>query len=125
MSFPLLALCELVEAAVLDGQPECASAAAEELSQDAAASGTAFARGKAAHARALISDGEETAASYLEAIELLSETRMAIHPARARLGYGRWLRGTDQKATARQQLRLAHADLAAMGAAAFAEQARR
>lgn len=123
--FPLMALSELIEAAVLDDQPECACAAAEKLSRDAAASGTAFARGKAAHARALISDGEEAAASYQEAIELLSETRMAIHLARARLGYGRWLRGTDQKATARQQLRLAHADLAAMGAAAFAEQARR
>jgi DNA-binding CsgD family transcriptional regulator len=125
---PLLtmqALCELVEAAARSDQLERAGIAAQQLSVIAAASGTEFALGLAAHARALIADGDSADELYREAIERLSRTRMATHLARARLNYGEWLRRSNRRIDARTQLRLAHAALAAMGALGFAERARR
>jgi DNA-binding CsgD family transcriptional regulator len=123
--FPVFTLPELVEAAAYSDQPERARVASEQLTEVAIASGSDFARGKAAHARALVTDGESADAPYQEAIELLSKTRMAIHVARARLGYGRWLRSMNRRTDARAQLRSAHESFVAMGAAAFAAQARR
>jgi len=108
----------------LSDQPERARVASEQLTEVATASGSDFARGKAAHARALITDDQSADALYREAIESLSRTRMAIHLARTRLSYGRWLRRMDRRANARAELRSAHGAFAEMGAAAFAEQAR-
>jgi len=56
---------------------------------------------------------------------LLGRTRMATHMARARLSYGEWLRRENRRIEARDQLRPAFGALAAMGAQAFAERARR
>ena len=118
------ALSELVEAAVGSGQPDRAAAACERLSAIAAASGTDWAYGMAALARALLADGDVADELYREAIELLSHTRMATYLARARLCYGEWLRRTDRRAEAGTQLRAAFDAFAAMGANAFAERAR-
>jgi DNA-binding CsgD family transcriptional regulator len=119
------ALTELVEAAVRGGQPDRAAAACERLSAVAAASGTDWARGAAALARALLADGDVADELYREAIELLSHTRMATFLARARLCYGEWLRRTDGRSEASTQLRAAFDAFSAMGANAFAERARR
>ncbi len=119
------ALYELVEAAARSAQHERACAAADQLSQLAAASGTSWARGAAARSRALVSEGRDAEAEYREAIELLGGTRMATHLARARLVYGEWLRRQKRRAEARDQLRSAFDALTSMGAEAFAERARR
>ena len=119
------ALSELVEAAAGSCRPERAAAASERLSAVAAASGTAGARGAAALARALVTDGDAAESHYREAIRLLSGTRMASRLARARLCYGEWLRRADRCAEAAPELRVAFEAFTTMGAKAFAERARR
>jgi DNA-binding CsgD family transcriptional regulator len=119
------ALYELVEAAARSDQAERACAAADQLSQLAAASGSSWARGAAARSRALVSGGRAAEEQYREAIELLCGTRMATHLARGRLVYGEWLRRQKRRAEARDQLRSAFDALTSMGAEAFAERARR
>ena len=119
------ALAELVEAAVRSGQQQHAAVAADELSAVAAASGSGWARGAAARARALLAGGRTAESLYRQAIELLGGTRMAAHLARARLSYGEWLRRENRRADARAQLRPAFEDLTSMGAQGFAERARR
>src|SRR6476661_2163503 len=101
-----------------------AQAAADQLSGIAVASGTAWARGVAASARALVSGITGTEGLHREAIDLLSRTRMAIHGARARLAYGEWLRRQNRRVDARRELRLAYEQFAAMGVEAFRERAR-
>ena len=119
------ALYELVEAAARSGQRERAAAAAGRLSAIATASGSDWALGAAARSRALLAGGRAADDLFCGAIEMLSKTRMAAHLARARLSYGEWLRRENHRAKAREQLRAAHEMLAAMGAAGFAERARR
>ena len=120
-----VALPELIEAAVRAGQPERAAAASEQLTSRASASGTAWGLGLAARSRALTSTGSDAEAHYREAIERLSNCRMATHLARAHLVYGEWLRREGRRRDARDQLRIAHEMLSAMGAEAFAERAAR
>ncbi len=119
------ALAELAEAAARSDQRERASAAADQLSGIASASGSEWARGVAARSRALVSGGRAADDLYAEAIELLSKTRMATQLARARLCYGEWLRRENRRIEARGQLRPAFEAFTAMGAGAFAERARR
>jgi len=119
------ALYELAEAAARSDQRERARAAADQLSQLAAASASNWALGAAARSRALVSGGRTAEEEYREAIELLGKTRMATHLARARLVYGEWLRREKRRIDARDQLRSAFDALASMGAEAFAERARR
>lgn len=119
------ALPELVEAAARGNQPERASAAAAKLSGIASASGSEWARGAAAWSGALVSEGHGAEDLYLEAVELLSKTRMATHLARARLCYGEWLRRENRRTAARSQLRPAFEAFSAMGATAFAGRASR
>ncbi len=118
------ALPELVEAAVRAGHREVATAAADRLAARARASGTAWARGTAARALALVGDGTATEDLHLQAVEELATAGMAGHLARARLSYGEWLRRAGRRHQARDQLRAAHDLLEAMGAAGFAERAR-
>jgi DNA-binding CsgD family transcriptional regulator len=119
------ALCELVEAAARSGRQEVALDATDRLSQRTAASGTAWAKGTEAGARALVADGDHADVLHRCAIEQLSRTRMASHLARARLTYGEWLRGAGRRADAGAQLHEAYEAFASMGAAGFAERARR
>jgi DNA-binding CsgD family transcriptional regulator len=119
------ALAELAEAAARTGQRERAAAAASQLSAIASASGTAWARGVAARSQALASDGQAAEGLYAEAVELLRKTRMATQLARTRLCYGEWLRRANRRTDARDQLRAAYEAFEAMGARAFADQAKR
>jgi DNA-binding CsgD family transcriptional regulator len=116
------ALVELVEAGVRDGQPEEAAAAYDRLSERTTASGTEWALGVEARARALLSDDE---APYQESIERLTRSRAALELERSRLVYGEWLRRKNRRTDARDILRSAYEGFSDMGAEAFAERARR
>ncbi len=120
-----LAHSELVEAACRTGHPERATAALEQLSSRALASGTPWGLGLAARSRALASTGPIAEEQYREAIDRLRECRMATQLARAHLVYGEWLRREGRRLAARQQLRTAHQLLSDMGAEAFAARAAR
>ena len=122
---PRWALAELIEAAVRSGSPQAAYNSLDQLSETAQASGTDWALGAEACARALLSEGMAAEDQYREAIERLARTRVRLNLARAHLLYGEWLRRADRGADARAQLTTAHDMLSQFGADAFAERARR
>jgi DNA-binding CsgD family transcriptional regulator len=124
-SFVTLALPEMVEAAARAGQHEQARAAFERLDLRARASGTQWALGVTACARALITPGNSAEEHYREAIERLADSRMIGLLGRAHLVYGEWLRREGRREHARKQLRTAHRLLTDMGALGFAERATR
>jgi DNA-binding CsgD family transcriptional regulator len=117
------ALSELAEAAARSGHHDVARVAVARLSERAAASGTAWAKGTSARSRALIEDGELAENLHRQAIESLGQCRMTAHLARARLTYGEWLRRVNRRVDARAQLRTAYDMFAAMGADGFANRA--
>jgi DNA-binding CsgD family transcriptional regulator len=119
------ALYELIEAASRSGQRAVAIEATDRLAEHTGASGTAWAKGTEARSRALVEDGEAADEFYREAVERLGSTRMAAHQARARLIYGEWLRRQGRRVEAREQLRSTHDAFVSMGAAGFADRAKR
>jgi DNA-binding CsgD family transcriptional regulator len=123
--FFMTALPDLVEAAVRCGKLDEAGSAVDALCVKTQASGTAWARGVEARARALISEGEDADALYREAISQLDESRLRAECARAQLLYGEWLRRQNRRVDARRQLRAAHDAFATMGAGPFADRAAR
>ena len=118
------AAVELVEAAVRSGEMEIAADTFSRLREATSASGTDWALGVEARARALLSDGAEADRSYREAIERLGRTRIRTELARAHLVYGEWLRRERRRTEARAQLHVAHNMFDAMGMQAFAERTR-
>ncbi|MGW3247364.1 LuxR C-terminal-related transcriptional regulator [Streptomyces sp. NPDC001070] len=119
------ALAELIEAAVRSGQSEAAVAALDNLTERTRTSGTQWALGVGACARALMADDQAADALYQEAIEYLGGCRIAIHLARARLLYGEWLRRRNRRQESRAQLRCAYRAFSGFGADGFAERARK
>jgi hypothetical protein len=119
------ALYELVEAASRCGQHAVAREAADRLSERASRHGTEWAKGTVARSWALVEPAGAADELHRQAIDWLGQSRMSAHLARARLTYGEWLRRENRRVEARHQLRLAYDTLAKMGAAGFAERARR
>ena len=119
--YAAFSLAELIEAQVAGGRPDGAAEALDRLEQRARAAGTDWALGVYARSRALVTGDE---ASYREAIERLSRTRIRVESARAHLVYGEWLRRAGRRAAAREPLRAAYERFHGMGAQAFAERAR-
>ncbi len=119
------AAAELVEAAARSGQPELAAEAMRGLSESASAAGTGWALGIRARSLALLSGGAAAEDRYQAAIDHLGRSAARVDLARAHLLYGEWLRRENRRVDAREQLRQAHETLGAIGAAAFAERARR
>ncbi len=118
-------LPELVEAAVRSGEPELAADALGRLRQRTQVAGTEWALGIEARCAALLSDTALAEGLYQEAIERLGRCRVALDLARAHLLYGEWLRRRGRRVDAREQLRSARARFVEMGAAAFAQRAKR
>jgi DNA-binding CsgD family transcriptional regulator len=119
------ALPELVEAAARSGRAEIARESLDQLRRRTSASGTNWAKGTEARASALLADGESAEQLHRAAIEALAQSRIAAHLARARLGYGEWLRRENRRVDAREQLHQAYDVFVTMGASGFAERARR
>ncbi|WP_433158273.1 helix-turn-helix transcriptional regulator [Kribbella sp. CA-247076] len=120
------ALGELVEAAVRCRRPREAADALTALQRKTRDSDERWGLGLEARARALVQNddaGAETA--YVEAIEVLGQTRLRPELARAHLVYGEWLRRQGRRADARAELRAAHDLFAAIGMEAFVERTRR
>jgi DNA-binding CsgD family transcriptional regulator len=116
-------LPELIEAAVRVGNSELAAEAVPRLTERASASGTDWALGVAARSRALV-DEERAENLFIEAIERLGKTRMAVDLARGHLLYGEWLRRQRRRLDARSELRIAYDMFSEFGMEAFAERTR-
>ena len=117
-------LAELIEAAVRAGTPDLAADARSRLAQMAGASGTNWALGLAARSEALFLDDQPAEELYVEAVERLGRSRIAVDLARAHLLYGEWLRRRRRRIDARAQLRTAHDLFSDFGMEAFSERAR-
>jgi DNA-binding CsgD family transcriptional regulator len=115
-------LAELIEGGARAARPDEAAAALERLSEQTRATGTEWALGVEARCRALLTDNESL---YRESVERLARSRAVLELARSRLLYGEWLRRENRRTDAREVLRAAHDSFSQMGAAAFAERARR
>jgi DNA-binding CsgD family transcriptional regulator len=123
--FSMWAAVELIEGAARSGHQEQAADALERLSEATRASGTDWALGVEASARALLSEGEGAERLYREAIDRLARTRVRVFLARAYLRYGEWLRRERRRTDARRELRIAYRMFDTMGAEGFAERTRR
>jgi DNA-binding CsgD family transcriptional regulator len=119
------AAAELVEAAARSGMTGAAAGTYRWIAEMTSASGTDWALGVEARARALVTEGDAAEGAYEDAITHLSRTRVRAELARAHLLYGEWLRRQRRRTEAREQLRTAQDMLEAMGMAAFAERAGR
>jgi len=120
-----LVISELAEAAARTGDQAAATAALDWLSERTRATRTEWALGIEARVRALLSEGEAADVCYQESIDRLGRTRLRPELARSQLLYGEWLRRQNRRGDARDQLRMAHDRLDAIGMEAFAGRARR
>jgi DNA-binding CsgD family transcriptional regulator len=124
-------LTELIEAATRSGRTDLAAEALHRLAAKARASGTHWALGMEARARAVLgasdgdSDGDGAEGSYRAAVEHLGRARVRAELARTHLLYGEWLRRANRRVDARAELTTAREMFIAMGMAGFAERARR
>lgn len=125
LGFYSWALHELVEAASHIGELHAAREAIGHIEERAGASGTPWGLGAMASARALLADNADADRLFNEALDQLSRSRVAVHRARAHLGYGEWLRRVNRRGDARRHLNEAHDMFARMGARGYAERARR
>jgi DNA-binding CsgD family transcriptional regulator len=116
---------ELLEAATRSDNGELADLALERIVAATSFARTDSAQGILARSRALLSEGASAERLYGEAIEWLGRSLLRPELARAHLLYGEWLRRESRRADAREQLRIAHRQLTAIGMEAFAERARR
>jgi DNA-binding CsgD family transcriptional regulator len=122
--YQMMVISEFAEAASHTGDTKLVIAARHRMSERARATPTDWAMGIEARLRALLGD-DDADASFRESIERLDRAGLRLEVARGHLLYGEWLRRAGKRIKAREQLRSAHEMLVAMGAAAFAERARR
>ena len=119
-----LGLPDLVEAAARCGDMDIAEQALTRLSERASASGTAWARGLLARARALVANGDEADEHFRVALDELSRSTIATDTARTQLLYGEWLRRARRRKEARGPLHEALEFFETIGASGFAARAR-
>jgi DNA-binding CsgD family transcriptional regulator/tetratricopeptide (TPR) repeat protein len=125
MGFYGWCLVELIEAATHLGDRETAAWALREFEERAGSSGTDWGLGAVAAARAQLATNDLADGLFTEAIERLERANIGLFLARTRLSYGEWLRRTNRRTDARQQLNTAYEMFTRMGAQGFAERARR
>jgi ATP/maltotriose-dependent transcriptional regulator MalT len=119
-----LVVPELAEAAPRTGDVALVRAALDWLSERTQVTPTQWSLGIEARVCGLLSEGDAADRLCRESIAHLGRTRVRAQLARSHLLYGEWLR-RRRRLDAREQLRIAHDMLEAMGMEAFAERARR
>jgi DNA-binding CsgD family transcriptional regulator len=119
------ALSELIEAGSRTGQTRLAADALGQLAEATSIGQTDWGQGIYARSRALLTGGEDAERWYREAVDRLSRVGFRPELARAHLLYGEWLRREHRRSDAREPLRTAYELFGGMGAAAFADRARR
>jgi DNA-binding CsgD family transcriptional regulator len=122
-AFGMWVLPEMIEAAARSGDTRQAAAVTEQLLSRTTLSGTDYAAGQAARARALVAAGAGAEAHYQEAASRFAHAGTALPLARVHLLYGEWLRRERRQREARDQLRLAQEMFTRIGALAFAGRA--
>jgi DNA-binding CsgD family transcriptional regulator len=120
----LLATPDLVEAFIQAGRRDEARDAFGPLAGFAASAAPSWARALAARCRALLADGAEAEAAYVEALELFGTVDRSFDRARTQLLYGSYLRRQRRRADARDQLRAAIDGFERLSAEPWAERAR-
>ncbi|MEU9329944.1 AAA family ATPase [Streptomyces canus] len=116
---------DLAEAAARTGDRGAVDDVLKWLSERTRTVPTDWSLGIEARLRAFLAHGSQAEGLYQESIKHLGRTRVRVELARAHLLYGEWLRREKRRADAREQLAMAHDMLAAMGAGAYADRARR
>jgi DNA-binding CsgD family transcriptional regulator/tetratricopeptide (TPR) repeat protein len=123
LAYDSVVLAELAEAASRTGDLALIQAALERVSEYSRAAPGDWVLGIEARVRAL-AGGDEVERDYRDSIACLERARIRSELARSHLLFGEWLRREGRRVDAREQLRIAHEMLSAMGADAFAERAR-
>jgi DNA-binding CsgD family transcriptional regulator len=118
-----VALADLVESATRCGEKDVAEHAVAQLSDQAEASGTSWARGLLLRSRALLATGGEADGLFRSALDELSRSTLVTEQARTSLLYGEWLRRARRRRDARQPLQDALETFEASGAERFASRA--
>jgi DNA-binding CsgD family transcriptional regulator len=118
-------LSELVESAMHTGRPDLAEEAHARLSARARRSGTEWALGMEARARALVTGDGAAEDAFTASIQHLGRARVRAELARSHLLYGEWLRQSGRQLDARRELRTANEMFTAMDLRAFAGRSRR
>ena len=90
------------------GKPGLAQETLKRLDEMSRVVGTDWALGIAARSTALCVDDARAEDLYLEAIDRLGRSRMAVDLARAHLLYGEWLRRQRRRVDARRELRVSY-----------------
>jgi DNA-binding CsgD family transcriptional regulator len=123
IGYGALVVHELAEAAARSGDAESLDDALNWMTARAAACPTDWALGIEARIRAMTSDEPDD--WHQRSIMHLSRAGVRPQTGRAHLLYGEWLRRQGRRVDARQQLRTAVDLLESIGAAGYAERARR
>jgi hypothetical protein len=100
-------LPELIEAAVRSDNQQVARSAFAILAERTRTAGTPWALGLRARCQALLDEGSDAEAAYVEAISQLGRSQATVDLARGHLLYGQWLRRAKRRRDARRQLRIA------------------
>jgi DNA-binding CsgD family transcriptional regulator len=108
LRLPVLArmtAAERIDAAVRAGEPDLARRCVEELAGFAEDTGRPWALATLAYGRAMTADPSDAEALFLEALFHHGLAHRPVDEARTRLSYGEWLRRSQRRVDARQQLR--------------------
>ncbi|MDG4815030.1 LuxR family transcriptional regulator [Micromonospora sp. WMMD956] len=115
---------DFVEAASRSGRAAEVVGFVEQLEDMASVNGSAWTRGLAQRARALVADDGDAEPWHAAAVATLGPTALTVERGRSHLVYGEWLRRRRRRRDAREQLSRAVEIFDDAGAPAFAQRAR-
>jgi DNA-binding CsgD family transcriptional regulator len=119
-----MAAVDRIEAAARSGRLQQVAECADELASFAAQAEVAWAAAAAAHAHALLADGQEALALFERALEAHEGSSRRTDRARTHLAFGEHLRRSRRRIDAREHLKSALETFEDLGAARGAERAR-